>query len=42
MRSLQRISSIFLTFGVLVGADEYNHRYTQGDSVHFYVNKVRL
>jgi transmembrane 9 superfamily protein 3 len=40
MRSLQRISSIFLTFGVLVGADEYNHRYTQGDSVHFYVNKV--
>ena len=26
--------------GVL--ADEFNHRYSQGDEVYFYVHKVRL
>ena len=41
----------FTAFGVLLGfaclnvahvqADEFNHKYAQGDKVNFYVHKVR-
>lgn len=43
-KSIQKIlSCIFLTSSIgiaSVSADEYNHKYTQGDDVHFYVHKV--
>lgn len=40
MKAFQRISCILLSLSASVGADEYNHKYKQGDDVHFYVHKV--
>lgn len=40
IKATQLISCMYLFFSASVGADEFNHRYNQGDDVHFYVHKV--
>lgn len=43
MKYLSRVcASLALTIGGLssVNADEYNHKYSKGDNVNFYVHKV--
>ena len=39
---ISRIIYILLSLSIGVNADEYNHKYSKGDAVHFYVHKVRF